>query len=351
MSQISPPVRIALVAVVALLAAWMLFLRPKTEEIPPPAPAATAPAKQPGNTAQSAAGKAVQAAANAKATAESAAKARAGETPATSAPATTASKPATTAAKPPATAAADKLGVDPAALASLPRGVRKALQARRIVVLGFFNRAALDDRLTKKQLAKVHRFHGRVYVHAASLKAVQRYQVITRGVDVSQTPSVVVIDRKLKAQLLTGFVDHVRIEQAVVDAMRRSDMAVVKTPYLRKVNALCGTYVSGFYAALEPGVDGSTRSSLAENTRLVDRFAARFGALKAPKGYQSFKARWLADLKLTSTADHAVLAAAKGKSLKRTVAALNKYDKPLNKAGDRLVKTSRQHDMLACMYG
>jgi hypothetical protein len=344
MSQISPPVRIVLVAVVAFLAAWMLFLRPKTEEIPPPAPAATAPAKQPGNTAQSAAGKAVQAAANAKATAESAAKARAGETPATSAP-------ATTAAKPPATAAADKLDVDPTALASLPRGVSKALQARQIVVLGFFNRAALDDRLTKKQLEKVHRFHGRVYVHAASLKAVQRYQVIARGVDVSQTPSVVVIDRNLKAQLLTGFVDHVRIEQAVVDAMRRSGMAVVKTPYLRKVNALCGTYVSGFYAGLEPGVDGSTRSSLAENTRSVDRFAARFGALKAPKGYKSFKARWLADLKLTSTADHAVLAAMKGKSLKRIVAAVDRYEKPLNKADDRLVKTSRQHDMLACMYG
>src|SRR3954447_8398601 len=145
MSQISPPIRIVLVAAVAFLAAWMMFLRPKTEEIPSPAPAATAPAKQPGNTAQSAAGKAVQAAANAKATAESAAKARAGQTTATGAP-------ATTAAKPPATAAPDKLDVDPAALASLPRGVSKALQARQIVVLGFFNRAALDDRLTKKQL-------------------------------------------------------------------------------------------------------------------------------------------------------------------------------------------------------
>jgi hypothetical protein len=342
MSQISPPIRIVLVVAVAFLAAWMLVLRPKTEEIPPPEPAATAPAKQPGTAAQSAAGKAVQAAVNAKATAESAAKARAGESTAKTAPA---------AAEAPAAAAAAKLGVDPAALATLPRGLRNALDDRKIVVLGFFNRAALDDRQTKKQLKKVHRFHNRVYVRAASLQAVQRYQVITRGVDVSQTPSIVVIDRDLKAQLLTGYVDHVRVEQAIVDAMRRSNMAVVKSPYLRKVNALCGTYGSKVYAALEPGANGTSRSSLKENTKYADRFAARFGALKAPKAYKSFKAQWLADLKLTSQADHAMLAAMKPRSLKRILATLDKYEKPLAKAGKRLHTSSRQHDMLACMYG
>ena len=43
-SQISPPIRIVLVAVIGLLAAWMLFLRPKTEPVPAPNPApATAP--------------------------------------------------------------------------------------------------------------------------------------------------------------------------------------------------------------------------------------------------------------------------------------------------------------------
>jgi hypothetical protein len=346
MSQISPPIRIVLVAAVAFIAAWMLFLRPKTEEIPPPAPAATAPAKQPGNTAQSAAGKAVQAAENAKATAESAAKARAGESAAPTAPATKAP-----AAQPAAKVAAAKLGVDPAALKTLPRGVQKALEARQIVVLGFFNRAALDDRLTKKQLKDVHRFHGRVYVHAAGLKAVQRYQVITRGVDVSQTPSIVVIDRNMKAQLLTGYVDHVRVEQAIVDAMRRSDMAVVKSPYLRKVNALCGTYVSNLYVALEPGVDGNTTSTLRENAHEVERFAARFGALKAPKGYAAFKSRWLGFLKMGAAADRALLAALKAKSVKRLDAVVAQYDKPLSKAGHRLTKDSRQHDMLACMYG
>jgi hypothetical protein len=345
MSQISPPIRVVLVAAVAFLAAWMLFLRPKTEATPPPAPAATAPAKQPGNTAQSAPGKAVQAAVNAKATAEAAAKASAGE--ATPAPAAKAAapQPATK------TAVAEKLDVDPAALASLPKGVREALEARKIVVLGFFNRDALDDRATKKQLAKVHRFHGRASVHAVDIKSVQRYQVIARGVDVAQSPSIVVIDRDLKAQLLTGYVDHVAVEQAIVDAMRRSDMPVIEAPYLRKVNALCGTYAGNLRVTIEPGLEDNPRSYVEGNVRQIDRFTARMSALEAPKAYRSFKTAFVRDLKLHSTAFHALLSAVKAHSAKQLLAAANKYDKPTTAAGKRLDKQSRQHDMLACMYG
>jgi hypothetical protein len=302
MSQISPPIRIVLVAAVAVLAAWMMFLRPKTEEIPPPAPAATtAPAKQPGNTAQSAAGKAVQAAENAKATAESAARARAGETAtpaATAAPATTAPTPAPTAAQ--------QLGVDADALATLPAGVRTAIEARKIAVLGFFNHDALDDRATAKQLKRVWTFHGRASVHTASIADVQRYQVITRGVDVSQSPSIVVIDRNRKAQLLTGYVEHVAVEQAIMDAMRRSGTAVVKSPYLRHVNALCGSHAN----------------HLAESSSARSRFVKRLEALRAPAGYRSFKAAMVRDAKSGNAA-----------------------------AGMRFTKRARQHDMLACMYG
>ena len=39
-SQISPPIRILLVLTVALLGVYMLFLRPKPVEEPPPTPAA-----------------------------------------------------------------------------------------------------------------------------------------------------------------------------------------------------------------------------------------------------------------------------------------------------------------------
>ena len=64
MSQISPPIRILLVAVIGLCAAYMLFLRPKPEEAAPvattPAAATAVPAKDPNAQTASKPGAAVQ---------------------------------------------------------------------------------------------------------------------------------------------------------------------------------------------------------------------------------------------------------------------------------------------------
>jgi hypothetical protein len=348
MSQISPPIRIVLVAAVAFLAAWMLFLRPKAEVVPPqPAPAAsTAPAKQPGTSAQSTAGQLVQKAENAKATAESAAKARAGES---AAPAATAA-PGAPASKPAATGSA-ALDVDPAALASLPAGVRKALVARKIVVLGFFNGKALDDHKTETQLDKTWTFHGRASVHRASISDVQRYAVITRGVDVTQSPSIVVIDRNRKAQLLTGYVDHLAIEQAIVDAMRRSGMAVIANHYLRQVNNLCQGFADGVFVTTEPGVDSSFRSYLSDERRVVSRFKTRMTALHAPAGYGVFKAGMLRDVGVLSGYLSSAQAAFDAKSLPRLLAVVDHGAPRIKSAGQSFTKRARQHDLLACMYG
>ena len=85
MSQISPPIRILLVAVIGLIAVYMLFLRPKTEEAVPAAaaPAATTPvpAKDPGATTASGSGAIVQNAVKRTTDASAQAKVAAGETP------------------------------------------------------------------------------------------------------------------------------------------------------------------------------------------------------------------------------------------------------------------------------
>src|SRR4051812_15770871 len=64
MSQISPPIRILLVAVIGLCAAYFLFLRPKDEAVPaaaaPPAATTPVPAKDPGAKTQSKPGAIVQ---------------------------------------------------------------------------------------------------------------------------------------------------------------------------------------------------------------------------------------------------------------------------------------------------
>ena len=84
MSQISPPIRILLVAVIGLIAVYMLFLRPKTEEAVPAAaaPAATTPvpAKDPGAKTESGSGQIVQNAVKRTTDASAQAKVAAGET-------------------------------------------------------------------------------------------------------------------------------------------------------------------------------------------------------------------------------------------------------------------------------
>jgi cytoskeletal protein RodZ len=221
MSQISPPLRILLVGSIVFLAAWFAFLRPgggtgTTAPATPSAPAATDTTA--GNTS-SAPGAAVDAATSAASAAATADAASAGETAATTATAT-----------PAATTTAPKAGATPSAAevaaaaelkaADLPAPVAKALAADKVLVLCFFNPKAADDRAVRAAVKGVGRHHGDVVVHVANVKDIARYAPITRGVDVQQSPSVVVVDRKLQGELLTGYVDRVTIQQAVSDALR-----------------------------------------------------------------------------------------------------------------------------------
>src|SRR3954462_12321618 len=86
MSQISPPIRILLVAVIGLCAAYMLFLRPKAEDTAAPAatPAAATtpiPAKDPGAKTHSKPGAIVQKAVADTQAASARSKVAAGEAP------------------------------------------------------------------------------------------------------------------------------------------------------------------------------------------------------------------------------------------------------------------------------
>src|SRR5215213_3091989 len=87
MSQISPPIRILLFAVVGLCAAYMLFLRPKAEDtaVPAAAPPAAAttpvPAKDPGAQTHSKPGAIVQKAVGDTQAASARSKVAAGEAP------------------------------------------------------------------------------------------------------------------------------------------------------------------------------------------------------------------------------------------------------------------------------
>jgi hypothetical protein len=231
MSQISPPIRILLVCAVAFLAAWMLFLRPKADAgtpaatTPTPATATARPVEAGGADANSAAGKAVEKANEATAATDARVERIADgtetATDATSAANGTAAPSATTAATTPATGTAGAPGkLAKQATAGLPKRVQHALDHQKVLVLLFWSPKAVEDKAVREALTGIDRHHGKVVAHATHIKKIARYQQITRGAKVEQSPTVVVIDRNRSVRTLVGYVDRTTIDQNVTDALR-----------------------------------------------------------------------------------------------------------------------------------
>ena len=292
MSQISPPIRILVVLAIAVTGVYMLFMRPKTDVVPPADPApnvqTSEPAvSKPGKIAESAQG-AVQAANGQLSAQESVDGVDAGEAAAgTTKSGTETAKPGTAA---PATAAVED------DLKGLPKPVAKALRNDKVLVLLFWNGKSADDKAVHAALKKVDRWNGRVSVQTASIRKIARYGRISRGVNVEQSPTIVIADPDLRAETLVGYVDTTSIDQAVVDAFRNST-GLFTDAYLRKVNGVC-THYSASFASI-PNILASSpseyRSWYAKADRLWPRFASDFKAIKAPKKWRAFKSATVAD--------------------------------------------------------
>ncbi len=229
MSQISPPLRILLAGSVLFLAAWFVMLRPSAEPTPaPPAAPAAAPgeglASNPnGPTAKTSVGRAVQKANGAAQATEEASVAHGGTIgegasqpakPKTATPGAATTAPAT---KPGAAAPADS---DEVTAPGLPTDVAEAIASKKVLVMLFWNPAAADDRMVRRELRGIDRHKGAVKVHVANVEDIARYAPITRGVNLEQSPSVVVIGADHKADLLSGWTDREAIDQTVSDALR-----------------------------------------------------------------------------------------------------------------------------------
>jgi hypothetical protein len=286
MSQISPPIRILLAVVVALAAVWFLFLRPgepepvPTTAAPTPTPAAQTTSDQ--ATAQTGAGAAVQSARDAAAKVTGQADEQTGTQAATSATASGAAVP----------------DLDAAAIAHLPRDVARGLRTRKVIVLGVLDTVSQpwrpmpdDDRLVRRSLKDLDERGGDVVVKQVSVADLSSYGPLTRTVDVSQSPTVVVVDRNRRAVSLAGYLDRVSIEQAVTDALRASSYPRIPSRYLRRVNHLCASseFRWRFYSA--PVVRGSSRLRLRQGERLVRSYRRSFARLDAPRRYRALERR------------------------------------------------------------
>jgi len=287
-SQISPPIRILLVVAVAFMGVYMLFMRPKAEVIPPDEPApntqTSEPAvSEPGKVAEAAQG-AVDAANKQLEQQEAVDGVDAGEAAAVT-------KIQSKAAAKNAEAAAALQGVD---LKGLPKPIAKAIRKQKTLVLLFWNGKSADDKAVHKALTNVDRWDGRVYVGSASIKKISKYGPIARGVDVEQSPTVVVADTELHAETLVGFVDAKTIDQAVVDAFRNTT-GLYLTAYERRIDKLCTSSGSTIWSIPDANNGRQFRTALTKVNAEIARFTAAFAAVTPPKRFRSFHRASLAD--------------------------------------------------------
>jgi hypothetical protein len=262
MDQVSRPMQIVLVLVLGFAGVWFVALRPKADDggggAPAPAPAAQ-PTKSP---IPGGLGRAVDKANATKAQGDAAAaKADAPAQNTTAAPVQAPpAKPAVAAAKPAPKVAASgaglvragtvaiglvNTGVDkaigaksdiaavkrspahrPAKVArgarpgfATPAKIRAALAKRHAVVLLFFSARSSDDRVVRRELAAVDSRGGRVQVWGVSVRGLSRFKNVLQGVQVLQSPTVVVLSRH-KPYVFPGYTDHAEIDQAAAVALR-----------------------------------------------------------------------------------------------------------------------------------
>jgi len=293
-SQISPPIRIVIVAAIGLMAAYMLFLRPTAEPVPAPAPA---PATAPGVTGLTdAVDQAEDAAAAQEARDAKVQKATGTEDEAAS------GGPKAAAARTEAVLATGRVvevpPLDDKATKGLPAGIRRALDRRRVFAIGVFNSrsrswspAPPDDRRVRRALASANRYGGKVTVHVATLGELSRLRSVIGELNVAQSPSVVVVDRNRRATLLEGYVDRVSINQAIADARRDSIAFRIKNDYLSRLNETCANFELR-WDRFELG-----KPVLGRAARLEAGYRAAFGRLAAPRRWKPLKAQLMSVLR------------------------------------------------------
>ncbi len=303
MSQIGLPFRIGLGAALVLVVAYLTVLKPSDD----PSPAPQAPGVE-GLT--SAVGKATNAAATAEAS-NAQHEAAAGQTTTTAAPATPATPAAKRAAKPVASVAAD------AALKTLASGDRsekilRQIASGRTAVVLFSTPGSSDDVAVRRALRKLDRHRGKIRVHHVALGDVAKYDAITRGVQVTQAPTLLVIGSTLKARRIVGYSTRTEINQLVNDVSGlRSRLRPSSYPELAQ--RACGTMnwnIDGDIGSLANRFSrGGRVLAVRDDMRSV---LARVREATVPVRFKGFHAAWVGGLRTVEqlltqyekTADH-----------------------------------------------
>ncbi len=250
MAQISRPFQIALVAVGLLACVWFLALRGHSSSTsgsgstPAESPAhSTSAPSAPGvagltKDVEKAHGAAKASEQNSAQLAQKSAEASSSSSPATTAPAgqVPAKAPTTTSHSPSSAQATPGKAPSKAAAPAKPAGAPKAahrnpvatpsrqqsvetqLAHGDIVLLLFWNPKGIDDRAVQKQVRAVS--GSSVAVQEATSGEAAAFGTITRGVQLYSTPTVLVLNRKGQAQVISGLTDSYALRQAIAEARK-----------------------------------------------------------------------------------------------------------------------------------
>jgi hypothetical protein len=106
------------------------------------------------------------------------------------------------------------------ALTAVTAAVLKAeIASGRTVLLLFWNPKSSDDvAVFKEALRVVAHSKGKLVLDVARPEQVSLYGSVTRGVQIYQTPTLLLFDKKALAVTLTGLVDKYAIEQGIAEA-------------------------------------------------------------------------------------------------------------------------------------
>jgi cytoskeletal protein RodZ len=103
----------------------------------------------------------------------------------------------------------------------LPGPVAKALEAKKTVVLLFWNKNGVEDRSVKKAVDRLPSRGGQVVTFTDTVKHLSRYTRVTTAATVSRTPALVIVNKRGQAEVLSGYYDYQTISQFVSNASRR----------------------------------------------------------------------------------------------------------------------------------
>lgn len=222
MSQVSRPMQIALGATLLLLVVWFLALRPKPDtaaESAAPAPATQEAPAAPGTagltkaidkargavvTANGETGQDANGPADDTATAGDAEPSRGNSTAASRA------RHADGAAVPHRVGAAARAEV---------RQVRAALHDRKAIAIAFVDPVISDARAVEQEMRAVSNFDGKAFTISVPLAHLAQFGFITRTVEVTVAPTVVIVAPNREATTIVGFTDRTEIEQRLADAL------------------------------------------------------------------------------------------------------------------------------------